>query len=198
MPASQRRKDRTRKLLAQHRKRNVTNHEGGKETVSGSASPVQPASGASRLQPDWNPASPQREVSSDTGTHHNSHTGPHEIGSSNSPVLSAPRVPAPKASSSRNTGATNTRSTAKYSMALITAIAILAIVLVKLITFVGTAHAKESDLSSSTAKLTGPIIAVMSVSGTGKSSLIRDLQGRDIKGCLPNIGHGLESCKQVF
>jgi hypothetical protein len=41
----------------------------------------------------------------------------------------------------------------------------------------------------------GPILAIMGGSGTGKSSFIRDLQGRDSKGCLPEIGHTLQSCK---
>ncbi|KAF2730643.1 hypothetical protein EJ04DRAFT_500188 [Polyplosphaeria fusca] len=45
---------------------------------------------------------------------------------------------------------------------------------------------------------TGPIIALMGGTGTGKSSFIRNLGGRDSKGCLPKIGHGLQSCtKQV-
>ena len=37
-------------------------------------------------------------------------------------------------------------------------------------------------------------MALMGGTGTGKSSFIRDLQGRDSQGCLPKIGHGLQSC----
>jgi hypothetical protein len=40
----------------------------------------------------------------------------------------------------------------------------------------------------------GPIIAIMGGTGTGKSSFIRDLGGRDSSGCLPKIGHGIQSC----
>ncbi|KAH7139551.1 hypothetical protein B0J11DRAFT_610906 [Dendryphion nanum] len=40
----------------------------------------------------------------------------------------------------------------------------------------------------------GPVIAVMGSTGTGKSSFIRDLLGRNSTGCLPEIGHGLQSC----
>jgi hypothetical protein len=43
----------------------------------------------------------------------------------------------------------------------------------------------------------GPVIALMGGTGTGKSSFIRDLQGRDSEGCLPKIGHGLQSCKYL-
>lgn len=84
----------------------------------------------------------------------------------------------------------------KCSLALITKLALIAILLVKLATFVGSAHAEECIVSSSAPNFTGPIIAVMGATGTGKSSLIRDLQGRDGNGCLPKIGHGLESCKR--
>lgn len=172
-----------------------TTHDDAKKTVIGYRSPIQFTPVASRRSPTGSIVNSPRELPSVGGSNYNSRTSHNEIDSNYSLGRSISEAPATPASSGRAKTPTRSGSITKCVMALVTMLAILAIVLVQLSVCIEPAHAAECVPSFSFSASTGPIIAVMGATGTGKSSLIRDLQGRDNKGCLPKIGHGLQSCK---
>ncbi|KAF2794115.1 hypothetical protein K505DRAFT_242837, partial [Melanomma pulvis-pyrius CBS 109.77] len=89
---------------------------------------------------------------------------------------------------------TEPRPVNKFPTLVVAILAVIILVLAKLFYFPASAHVAECISSSASFNPSGPIIAVMGATGTGKSSFIRDLQGRDSRGCLPKVGHGLQSC----
>ncbi|OAL53518.1 hypothetical protein IQ07DRAFT_584237 [Pyrenochaeta sp. DS3sAY3a] len=78
----------------------------------------------------------------------------------------------------------------------IVVVTMLTLFTITLVTFLYAAKSAQVECVSTSIsfKPSGPILAVMGATGTGKSSFIRDVQGRDSKGCLPKVGHGLQSC----
>jgi hypothetical protein len=123
-----------------------------------------------------------------------SYTGFGEATPNYTPVRSTPVAPSHPAPLNQRYNPTKSHPVKTSSTATMIVFSIISIVLIKLFYLTGAVHAAEC-VPTSTLSSSGPIIAIMGATGTGKSSFIRDLQGRDSKGCLPKVGHGMQSCK---